>query len=143
MTLASCSKQTGDSGEMIAAIFLESLGYIILERGWRTGRLEVDIIAVSPDGVLHIVEVKSRTANSRPDGGMSPRVADFAPEKAMNAAKSCRIIKAGQIYALKNGFAGEISLDLIAVELLPGAEPQVRHYKGLQWDLLQGQENIY
>lgn len=141
MTLASCSKQTGDSGEMIAAIFLESLGYSILERGWRTGRLEVDIIAIGGDGVLHVVEVKSRTANHScgKDKAEQLEQTDFAPEKAMTTAKSSRIIKAAERYAEQKGFSGEISLDLIAVELLPEAEPRVRHYQGLQWDV----ETVY
>lgn len=141
MTLASCSKQTGDSGEMIAAVFLESLGYRILERGWRTGRLEVDIVAISPDSVLHIVEVKSRTVSHGSSSDQAHgKTSDFAPEKAMTAAKSERIIKAGQQYALQNGFAGEISLDLVAVELPGGgrAEPRVRHYQGVQWDMAAG-----
>jgi putative endonuclease len=49
----------GRSGEGLAAEWLEKKGFIILDRNWRHGRYEVDIIA-GRSGVLHFIEVKSR-----------------------------------------------------------------------------------
>ena len=48
----------GTEGENAAAEFLISKGLIIRERNWRFRHLEVDIIAESAGGCLHIVEVK-------------------------------------------------------------------------------------
>ena len=45
----------------MACDFLQSQGHQILDRNWRSGHLELDIISEAPDGV-HFVEVKARTA---------------------------------------------------------------------------------
>jgi len=51
--------ETGSRGEEIAVRHLRNKSYTILERNWRTGRLEVDIIA-RLDNQLVIAEVKTR-----------------------------------------------------------------------------------
>ena len=53
------SIRIGQRGEEIAARFLLSEGFDLLHRNWRSGRYELDIVA-RKEGVLHIVEVKSR-----------------------------------------------------------------------------------
>ena len=49
----------GRQGENIACSYLEGMGHTILERNWRSGHLEIDIISVDPEGI-HFVEVKAR-----------------------------------------------------------------------------------
>ncbi|MDR8019588.1 YraN family protein [Nesterenkonia aerolata] len=51
--------RTGLIGEELAADHLRGLGQVVLERRWRTGRGEVDLITVD-DGELVAVEVKTR-----------------------------------------------------------------------------------
>lgn len=53
-------KRVGDHGEEFAAHMLEDAGYQILERNYRTRVGEIDIVAVR-DGVIHFIEVKTRT----------------------------------------------------------------------------------
>jgi putative endonuclease len=53
-------KNVGDLGEDFAAQMLENSGFMILERNYRTKAGEIDIIA-SKNGVIHFVEVKTRT----------------------------------------------------------------------------------
>lgn len=53
--------QTGKTGEDAACRYLAERGHTILERNWRSGHLEIDVISLAPDG-LHIVEVKTRMA---------------------------------------------------------------------------------
>lgn len=45
----------------MACDFLESRGQQILDRNWRAGHLEIDIVSEGPDGI-HFVEVKTRKA---------------------------------------------------------------------------------
>ena len=52
----------GHSGEDLACEFLIDKGHIILERNWRFGHLEIDIISCNPEGI-HFVEVKARKTN--------------------------------------------------------------------------------
>ena len=50
---------TGRKGEDAACRMLCSRGHRILERNFRVGHLEIDVISKSPDGI-HFVEVKAR-----------------------------------------------------------------------------------
>ena len=52
--------QLGALGEEVAAHYLSQLEYRLLERNWRTGHLEVDIIA-DYYGEIVFVEVKTRS----------------------------------------------------------------------------------
>lgn len=53
---------TGAEGERLAAEYLLKEGFDLLHRNWRNGRCEIDLVA-RRDGVLHIIEVKSRAAD--------------------------------------------------------------------------------
>ena len=51
----------GKWGEDEAVLYLEDEGYTIVDRDWRLGRRDLDILAFSPDGnALVVVEVKTR-----------------------------------------------------------------------------------
>lgn len=52
-------RSLGKQGEDIACDMLRNMGHTILERNWRSGHLEIDIISFSPEGI-HFVEVKAR-----------------------------------------------------------------------------------
>jgi putative endonuclease len=53
----------GKQGEELATAFLQLKGYEILERNWRNGRAEIDIIAMY-NGILIFVEVKARSTDA-------------------------------------------------------------------------------
>lgn len=52
-------RSIGQEGEEFACRMLEERGHIILERNWRSGHLEIDIISHDAVGI-HFVEVKTR-----------------------------------------------------------------------------------
>lgn len=52
-------RHTGRVGEALAERYFSKLGYTILNRNWRFGRFEMDLILIK-SGVLHFVEVKTR-----------------------------------------------------------------------------------
>lgn len=56
------SHSLGEQGEELAAIHLKEKGYRILHRNWRSGKMELDIIAENKDFVV-FVEVKTRSEN--------------------------------------------------------------------------------
>lgn len=55
-------KEFGHAGEDLAAAYLELSGHTILERGFTERCGEIDIIA-EKEGVLHFVEVKTRSTD--------------------------------------------------------------------------------
>ena len=54
--------QLGKTGEERAAEYLISKGYIIRDINWRSGKMELDIVAYR-DKTLVVVEVKTRKNN--------------------------------------------------------------------------------
>ena len=54
------TKQIGDFGERMAVRYLRLHGYTVKERNWRSGHMEIDIIAANLSTVA-FVEVKART----------------------------------------------------------------------------------
>lgn len=79
----------GSAGEQFVYEHLIKEGFIVRERNWRMGHLEVDIIA-ERNGTFHFVEVKTRSGNS----GYDPRrsVNQKKQENLINASRSyCRM----------------------------------------------------
>ena len=97
----------GKEGEDIACRLLEERGHVILERNWRSGHLEIDIISCDKDGI-HFVEVKARRHSIQ-----------APPQENVNAQKQKKIVKAAQSYLRKGKGAGvrnkECMFDVIAV----------------------------
>lgn len=79
-------KMVGNSGEEFAARILEDEGYMILERNFRTRIGEIDIIA-SKDGVVHFIEVKTRTSDEY-----------GCPADAVTESKQNTIRRSAEIY---------------------------------------------
>ena len=73
-------------GEDAAARYLQSRGYAILERNYRTDLGEIDIVA-RHGGDLVFVEVKSRTPS-----------ASFAPSESVTQSKRSKLAKLAQVY---------------------------------------------
>lgn len=57
-------KNWGREGEEIAAKFLSEKGFEIIQRNFRFGHGEIDIVAKAPDDYLVFIEVKLRRSNT-------------------------------------------------------------------------------
>ena len=105
----------GKRGEDVACRFLEGLGHRIVERNFRCGHLEIDIISEDGHGV-HFVEVKSRVV---------PVAAE--PEENVTSLKQKKIAKAAlkYLHGNRNGLScggEEVSFDIVAVTFDRGDE---------------------
>lgn len=87
--------ELGRRGEDIACEFLVGKGHTVLQRNYRSGHLEIDIITLDRNGV-HFVEVKSRVApaivspEENVTAGKRRKVADAAL-RYLNTARDKRI----------------------------------------------------
>ena len=89
--------ELGKWGEEMAAEYLQQKGYRIIERDWRSGARDIDIIAQAPDlSTLVFVEVKTRKNE------IVMRAADAVnPTKARNIALSANnYVKMSHVDAL-------------------------------------------
>ena len=71
------NQKMGKEGEDVAARYLSSLGFTILERNYKCRYGEIDIIALDR-GILCFVEVKTR---SRTDYGLPCQAVDWKKER--------------------------------------------------------------
>ncbi|MBQ9661507.1 MAG: YraN family protein [Bacteroidales bacterium] len=112
----------GRRGEEEASRYLSRLGHRILQRNWRGGHLELDIVSLYGNE-LHIVEVKSRVA---------PVMAE--PQRNVGREKQRRLVAAAQAFLhsdeRKNLPADlEIFFDVMAVVFYgTGAEFDIEYY---------------
>ena len=96
----------GAIGEQAAVDYLRQNGFMIVERNYRTGRSEVDIIASRYDE-LHFVEVKTRKFSSM-----------TLPEEAITEQKMRAMRRAASAYMAQHRSMLEPKFSLIAVEMV-------------------------
>lgn len=110
------AKEFGVTGEQMAARYLEDQGYVILDRNYRRGHKEVDIIALD-HGELAVVEVKTRTSEGV-----------FAAEQAVDHRKRQNIIRVANNYVRRYHRTEPLRFDIIAI-VGSGATAEIRHTK--------------
>jgi putative endonuclease len=112
------NKGIGDLGENLAAAFLESNNYRILERNYRCKGGEVDIVARDPrDKSLVFVEVKTRRDLSY-----------GVPQLAVTPFKQRQISKAALTWLAKNRQQDtNARFDVIAILLKEGDPHKIEH----------------
>lgn len=107
--------ELGKIGEDLAVDYLIKKGYHILDRNWRSGHKEIDIIALSDDGVLIIVEVKTRKSD------------DFGePDIAVGITKQRMLIWAADAYVRYKNLDVDIRFDIISI-VISDDEPEIEH----------------
>lgn len=115
---AKSTRQIGNEGEEIAAAYLESKGYTIVDRNYFFERAEVDIVAFDESCIV-FVEVKKRanTAFGQPE--------DFITED-----KIANLYKAAEawIYERKMDTA-PARFDVIAIVQQDNEAPEIRHFE--------------
>ena len=97
--------ELGKWGEQYAADYLQSIGYDIIERDWRIGHRDIDIIARTGDGTTVVfVEVKTRTSD-----------VVTKPDDAVAIKKIRNIGYAANNYIKTKGIVDEVRFDIISI----------------------------
>ena len=105
----------GVDGERAAIEYLCLNNYIILEKNWRYGRYEIDIIATDNESVI-FAEVKTRRSGKWGN-----------PEEAVSEAKIRRIVEAADYYTRENDISMSVRFDVISV-LWNGRTFEIEHF---------------
>lgn len=84
-------QETGKFGEDMAADYLEGKGFKILARNWRSGRYELDIVALDADGI-HFVEVRTR---------INPEI---LPQETVNSPKQRKVVEAAKRFLKEEAY---------------------------------------
>ncbi|CDD19529.1 uPF0102 protein PREVCOP_05150 [Prevotella sp. CAG:732] len=95
----------GKWGEDEAALYYEDRGYEILERDWKVGKRDIDLIALTEDkDTLVFVEVKTRQNNDLQE-----------PEEAVDVKKMRNLAIAANAYVKLHGLDMDVRFDIISV----------------------------
>jgi putative endonuclease len=107
--------ELGRWGEDLAAAFLEEKGYELIERDWKSGHHDLDIVA--KDGsTLVIVEVKTR--RNRLYGN---------PEEAIDYRKRRSLLSAINHYTKSHRIYSQVRFDIISIVGNMGEKPEIDH----------------
>ena len=102
--------ESGRFGEHLASRYLSKKSFQIIACNWRSGHLEIDIIATKND-VIHFVEVKTRHSNR------------FGyPEESVTPKKFRSLQKAANAFLTRFDKVMKIQFDILSVSMLPGKE---------------------
>ena len=108
--------ETGKKGEDLAAEYLASIGFEILERNWKNRFEEIDLIAIDKE-LLVIVEVKTRSS-----------LACGKPEESVGLRKQRLLVNAADAYIQKSNSNRETRFDIISV-IINGQSHSFQHIK--------------
>jgi putative endonuclease len=107
----------GIKGEQIGAEYLLNKGYIILYRNWRSGKKEIDIIALK--GTLIVaVEIKTRSA-----------LHISFPEEAVNRRKQGFLKAAALAFMDDNPQYLDLRFDIISILLEGDKALEIMHFE--------------
>lgn len=110
--------EIGSRGEDAAVAYLERAGLQIIDRNWRDGRGELDIVAVD-GGTLVICEVKTRTT-----------AAQGTPEEAVSTTKQRRLVRLARSYISAQGLEPcPVRFDVVTVRVIAEDRALLRHHR--------------
>lgn len=95
--------ETGRGAEQVAAAFLRARGYRIWKSNWRSGKRELDLVAIHK-GELVIIEVKSRVGNQV-----------NLPSEVIHPKKQRNIVRAAEAFIRFHNSKMPTRFDVIAV----------------------------
>jgi len=105
----------GKWGEDLAADYLQDKGYVIIDRDWKSGHHDLDIVAKEGDALV-IVEVKTR--RNRLFGN---------PEEAIDYKKRQSLQSAINHYVKSHRIGQSVRFDIISIVGNIGEKPEIDH----------------
>lgn len=111
------STEFGKMGEEMAADYLMSNGYDLLDKNWRFNKKELDLVCETNDYIVFI-EVKSRLDTALED-----------PTRAITKRKKRFLIEAANAYIFEYDIEKEARFDVITILLDEKGAPALEHYE--------------
>lgn len=106
--------ETGRRGEDLALAWMQDHGFRLLDRNWRSGHKELDLV-MEGDERVHIVEVKT----------MTPPLL-IQPFEKVDPAKQGRLVAAARHYIAQRQVTREVQFDVVSV-ILGDGQPKVEY----------------
>lgn len=107
--------ETGRRGEKEAEMFLQKLGMRTIEKNWRAGHREIDLIMEWSDGI-HFIEVRTLRA---------PNIRE--PYESINRKKQLLLLSAARVYLASRIICREALFDVVSV-VIDGEDAKVEYF---------------
>lgn len=108
----------GSLGESIAAKYLTSKGYVVLERNYRRKWGEIDLIVKREDAVI-FVEVKTVSYETKSKLHHAVTHETWRPEEQVHIRKLHQIEKALATWISETNYTGDWQIDVLGVRIVP------------------------
>jgi putative endonuclease len=116
--MSAARQALGELGERIAERWLRGKGWRVIQRRFRTGHRDIDLV-VEQEGLIAFVEVKARRGYLFGD-----------PVEAVNWQKQKELGRSARVWIARHGRKEEAyRFDVVGV-LVDGASVRVRHVEG-------------
>lgn len=113
------NREIGDEGEELAAAYMESKGYTVLERNYHFEHAEVDIVAYNNESHIIFAEVKKRSTNRYGE-----------PEEYVSEDKISNIYKAAEAWLYERRMDGvPVRFDVISIVQKKNEAPDIKHFE--------------
>jgi len=113
------TREIGNEGEELAAAYLESKGYTILDRNYHFEHAEVDIVAYDNETYIVFAEVKKRSSNKYGE-----------PEEYVDDQKIENIYKAAEAWIYERRMDGApVRFDVISIIQKGNEAPDIKHFE--------------
>ena len=113
--MSAAKQRFGELGERVAARWLRQRGWRVVNRRFRSGHRDIDLV-VEREGVVAFVEVKAR--HGERFGG---------PIEAVNWKKQMELARSANVWVERHGRTGEVyRFDVVGVLVL-GESVRIRH----------------
>src|SRR5699024_2941932 len=111
--------EIGNEGEDLAAAYLETKGYTILDRNYHFEHAEVDIAALDDAGIIVFIEVKKRATNYFGES-----------EEYVDDAKMENVYKAAEAWVYERKMDGyPVRFDVISIIQKGNEAPEIKHFE--------------
>ena len=108
----------GFLGEGIASNWLNNNGFTLIERNYREKWGEIDIIAEDSMKVIHFIEVKTVSYETREKLDWSVSYGTYRPEENVHSKKQKRLSRAIETWLFKKKYSGIWQIDIVTVRIV-------------------------
>jgi putative endonuclease len=110
--------EIGKIGEQIAENWLRKNNFEIIGRNYLKKYGEIDIVARETTGIVHFVEVKTVSYETKSDIDRAISSKTWRPEENVHAAKQSRLSRTIQVWLSEHNYDGKWVIDIITIRVV-------------------------
>jgi Holliday junction resolvase-like predicted endonuclease len=111
--------EIGKYGEDIAAKWCLRNGFVILDRNYLKKYGEIDIVARGTSGIVHFIEVKSVSYETKTQLNASVSHGTWRPEENVHRDKQRKFMNTISAWLAEHRYDGKWQIDIFAVRMVP------------------------